>query len=886
MPNPVAELQAALGGRYEVVRELGQGGMATVYEVRDLDDQRTVAVKVLRSELVGSVGADRFLREIGIASELRHPGILRLLHSGTSGGTLYYIMPLVDGESLRDRLERERQLPVGEAVRIAIEVSEALSYAHERGVIHRDIKPENILFAGGRALVCDFGIARAIDQAGAQKLTETGLAVGTPAYMSPEQWTSDRIDGRTDQYAVGCMLYELLVGEPPFTGNTPQMVLARHAMEPVPSMRVARPSLAPGLEAIVRRTLSKVPADRFATMTDLTAALRDTPFEATPDEMAGGVTTAMTAAHVAAVRKTRYLGAVVAVLGVLLVWLFVSDRSPAAGHDPDGNPRLVVLPLRNVGAPEDEYFTEGVTEEITSRLSSVANLAVIARASALQYRNTEKPIETIGDELNVAYLVSGSVRWNRSERGLPGVRITVTVTNVEDRTELLSQSYDFDLADVFTTQVQIADAVLKALDITVLAPERLRLAARHTENLTAYDYYLRGNSYYNRSWEKSDVDSAVIMYRKATEVDPRFALAWAQLGKTHTWMHRLSHDETPARLAMARAAIDEAIRLDPELPETHIAQGLYHYWGEWDFNRAIDELTRARTIQKSNAWVWLQLGNIRRRQGEWTQAVLDYEQAGRLDPRFHIIPFNIGHLYSHIRRYDDAERYLNQALALQPTFLDAFLIKAGLQVNRSGDTAAARMVLDSAIRVVPPDRWRLLSGHWLNGPSRIYMGNAARRLALMRPGHLGLDTSLYYLARGEVLRELGRAAEGAAANDTAVRYLEQQRAAAPTVAWVAGALGIAYAHSGRAAEAVAAAKQAYSLQSDALDGPTWIFNEARVHVLTGNSDAAVAALELGLRVPGGYSARWLQLDPAWAPLRNFAAFEQLLSRGSPEPPAP
>jgi serine/threonine-protein kinase len=887
MIDPLLNLQQALGDRYKVERELGQGGMATVYLVRDHEEQRSVAVKVLKADLVGSVGADRFLREITIAGELKHPGILRLFESGSANGTLFYIMPFVDGESLRDRIEKERQLAIAEAVRIGAEVAEALDFAHSRGVIHRDIKPENILFSGGRALVADFGIARAIDQAGAQKLTETGLAVGTPAYMSPEQWTGDKVDGRSDEYALGCMLYEMIVGEPPFTGNTPHVVLARHAMEPVPSMRVARPTLSPVLEGVIRKALSKIPADRYDTLSAFAAALRAAPTEATPDELAAGPSTSvtMTAAHVASVKRTRWLAATVGVLAIAVVALFVWTRPSAPnGLDENRNPRVVVLPLRNVGAPEDEYFTEGVTEEITSRLSSVNNLGVIARTSALQYRATDKSVKDVGRELNVAYLISGTVRWNRSQRGLPGVRITIAVTRVADETEVLGQSYDFDLADVFATQARVAEAVLTAINVAILEPERVRLAARHTENLTAYDYFLRGNSYYNRSWERADVDSAVLMYQKAIEVDPKFALAWAQLGKTHTWMHRLSHDETPARLAMARAAIDQAIALDPDLPETHIAQGLYYYWGQWDFNKATDELTKARLVQKSNAWVYLQLGNIRRRQGEWTKAVEDYEQAGRLDPRFHIIPFNIGHLRAHTRKYDEAETYLDQAIALQPAFLDAYLLKAGLQVSRSGDTASARQVLDSAVKVVPPERWRLLSGHWLGGPSRLYIGNAARRLAIIRPGSYGLDTALYHLARGEALLELDRAAEARIANDSAIVLLEAAYARTPQVPWVSGALGVAYAHAGRKEEAVAAAKRAYSLQSDALDGPSWIINEARVQLLTGNRQAALAALELALRIPAGISAQWLRLDPAWVPLRGDPAFAALIARGSPPPP--
>ncbi|HUR94625.1 MAG TPA: serine/threonine-protein kinase, partial [Gemmatimonadales bacterium] len=282
MTAPFDRLKSALGGRYELERQVGEGGMATVYLARDLKHERQVAVKVLRAELSASLGADRFLREIRVAAGLQHPNILGLYDSGETDGLLYYVMPFVEGESLRDRLIREQQLPIHDALQITREAAEALQYAHSRGIIHRDIKPENILLLGGHALVADFGIARAVSQAGGEKLTQTGMAIGTPHYMSPEQSLgSEHVDARSDVYSLGCVLYELLIGQPPFTGPNAMAIMARHSMEVVPSLQVVRPSVPDDVEDAIMRSLEKTPADRFQTMKEFCDCLAEAEAEAT-----------------------------------------------------------------------------------------------------------------------------------------------------------------------------------------------------------------------------------------------------------------------------------------------------------------------------------------------------------------------------------------------------------------------------------------------------------------------------------------------------------------------------------------------------------------------------------------------------------------------------
>lgn len=934
MTSNLDEVRAALDHDYEVIRLLGRGGMATVYLAVDRKTGQQVAVKVLEPDLAGSVGHDRFLREIGIASKLQHPGILTVQDSGESNGLLYYVMRYVEGESLRDRMDREQQMAIGDALRIASEVATALHAAHEQGFIHRDIKPDNIMLSEGRALLVDFGIARAIDQAGTEKLTETGLAVGTPAYMSPEQWAGgNRVDGRADQYALACVTYEMLMGETPFGGPTAQVILARHLAADVPEMRIARPTIDPAVEEAVQRAMAKVPADRFADIAEFGELLAEyvstAPGSGSHRQTSGsqrqptgshrqtsgghrqtsgghrqtsgshrqtsGSQRARAGAHrmdddsydVEPQPWYRRTATIIAAVAVLALGLggAVAMKFGGGGGENTERPRLVVLPFKNMGEPGDAYFADGVAEEITSRLSSVSSIGVIARTSAAQYRDKNVSVQQIGKELGIGYVIEGSVRWDRSAAGRPLVLISVRLINAATGEPIWTlPSSAVELSNVFGIQEQIALNVFEKLQVVLGAPDSTRLAARPTEDMSAYDLYLRGNAYYNKSWERADVDSAISMYEQATQQDPKFAVAWAQLGKTHAWKHRLGFDETPARLALAREAIDKAKSLGPDLVETHIAEGMYLYWGEWKFEEAVTALSQARTIQPSNAWVYLQMGNIRRRQGQWLQAVAEYEKAGEFDPRSHIIWFNIGHLKLHIRQFDEAGKYLERALTLQPTFLDALLLRKGLIASQTADRALVRAAMDSAAKVVPPERWRPLAGSWLTGPMRMAYPSAAERMGIIKAGSYGLDSSLTLLARGEALTELGAAAAAKATIDSALTSLNALRARTPDVAWISGALSVAHAFAGHKDSAVALAKRAEALQNDALDGPMWIINEARVQLLMGNRKEAMDAIELALKIPSGLSVAHLDLDPAWDTLREDPRYKQIRAKGSPPPP--
>ncbi len=469
MADPLARLQAALAERYTIERELGRGGMATVYLARDLKHGRLVAIKVLRPEIAAALGPERFLREIEVAARLTHPHILPLHDSGAAQGSLYYVMPYIEGESLRDRLEREGQLPLEDALRITREVASALGYAHDHDVVHRDIKPENILLSGGEAVVADFGIARAITVAAGGKLTATGIAIGTPGYMSPEQaMGSERVDGRSDLYALACVLYEMLAGEPPFTGPSAESVARQHVAAPAPHVSVMRPAIPPAIEEAIVRALAKTPADRFATAAEFVEALA-APAQRMRDPG----------------RRTSRL-AVGAGLAATLVaaatGLFILSRphrTPALAGGTGQS--IAVLPFVNVsGAPQEEYLSDGISEELINALSKLPQLQVVARPSSFAFKGKNEDVRQIGHALQVATVLGGSVR-----RAANHLRVTAQLTDARNGYNLWSETYDREMGDVFAVEDEISHAIMRALQVHLVSGDSVTLSRRPTRDVEA-----------------------------------------------------------------------------------------------------------------------------------------------------------------------------------------------------------------------------------------------------------------------------------------------------------------------------------------------------------------------------------------------------------------
>jgi eukaryotic-like serine/threonine-protein kinase len=691
--NPV--LAEALRDRYVFERELGRGGMATVYLARDIKHDRQVALKVMHPELAATVGLERFLREIRTTARLDHPHILPVLDSGEAAELLWYTMPFVDGESLRDRLRREIQLPVDEAVQLAHEVADALAYAHEHGLVHRDIKPENILLSGGHARVADFGIARAFEAAGGEQLTETGVSIGTPAYMSPEQATGLPVDARTDVYALGAVLYEMLAGEPPFTGPTPQAVIAKRFHTDAVPLRAVRATVPEQVERAVARALARVPTDRFASTAELARALKADATRAAP------VTAPPSRAH--SRRRGVLLLALSVLLGVGALFGWSRSRRVAPADD-DGLRRVAVLPFDNLATTDKVYFAEGITDEIRGKLATLPGLQVTARTSSAQYARSTKRPDEIGRELGVAYLLNGTVRWDQ-EDGQSRVRVSPELIETATGATRWQQSFDAPMTDVFRVQADVAERVARELGVALAAGPRRHLKARPTGDLGAYDLYLRGRyAWHQRT--AAGLDQARRLLEQAIAADPAFAPAHAALADVFAVLPLWSDLPPDQTYPRARAAALEALRLDSTLASPYAVLGDYHAMYAWNWAEAERNFRRSLALDPNgaNTHHWYH-GDYLLAVGRWDEAIREARRARELDPLSLTINGAAGRTLYSAGRAEEAIAELRNIVAMDTAFplTNEYLGTAYVALGRHTEAVPVlRRAVEPAVRLSAP----------------------------------------------------------------------------------------------------------------------------------------------------------------------------------------
>ena len=655
---PIQRLRDSLAHAYTIDRELGRGGMASVFLAQDRKHDRWVAIKVLHPELAASMGPDRFLQEITLAARLNHPHILPLFDSGNADGLLYYVMPYVEGESLRERLDREQQLPVDETIRHGRAIASALDYANRQGIIHRDIKPENVMLYEGEAMVMDFGIAKALSAASSATLTQAGTMIGTPAYASPEQGSGEHnLDGRSDQYSLACMLYEMLSGERPFNAPTAQALLAKRLTETPRPLRAVRATVPESIERAIAKAMSTEVSGRFTTTGQFGQALAS-----------GSLTTP-------------------------------SDTSILPQAVVSAAKSVAVLPFANMSADADnEYFTDGMAEEIINALSKIQALRVASRTSSFAYKGKNEDIGEIGRKLKVSTVLEGSVRKMGNR-----LRITAQLVNVADGYHLWSERYDREMEDVFAIQDDISQAIVKALRVILSEDEKQQIEKARVVNVEAYDFYLRGKQYFHQHRRKS-LDYARQMFNKAIEIDPHFARAYAGVAYCHALLYTY-FDARESNLRQADIASTKALQLEPDLAEAHVARGLAVSLSK-RFDEAEQEFEEAMRLDPKlyEAAYWY--GRARLAQGQYEEAVKLFERAALLRPEEYQTQNFLGQAFKSLGRHGEAEAAYRRAvkliehhLELNPDDARAWIIGAGVSANiqdaeRATQYAARAMAVD------------------------------------------------------------------------------------------------------------------------------------------------------------------------------------------------
>jgi eukaryotic-like serine/threonine-protein kinase len=860
---------------YRIIEKIGAGGMGEVYLAEDTKLDRKVALKFLPLNLCADPECRaRFTREAQASAKLDHPNIISVFEVGEFQGRPYFSMQHVEGRSLKEVLAGP-PLPLDRVLEIGIQVSEGLQAAHEKGITHRDIKPSNILIdSHGRARIVDFGLASVI---GTDQLTKTGSTLGTIGYMSPEQVRGDKVDHRTDLFSLGVVLYEMIAGHSPFKAESEAATL--HAIVDTKPEVLARfrREMPAELQTVVDKALEKSVAVRYQHADELAADLRR-----------------LASRRPAATAKNkrdwwnRYVvtAAAIVLVGLVGYWSVTKYRSHTGSLTEAKRIMLAVLPFENLGSPQEEYFADGITDEITTRLAGLSGLGVISRTSSMQYKKTSKSLKQIGKELNVEYVLEGTIRWEKTGSENK-VRINPQLVRVADDSHLWATGIDAVLTDVFAAQSQIAQQVAAALNVTLLQPEQDALTHTKEVNAAAYDYYLKGKEYFSIArLGQSDMRSAESMFLKAIGLAPDFAQAYAELGSLYVELHWENPESSPKILDSAKKLIDISLRLAPNLPESRQALGWYYFHGTRDFGRAFEEFSKVLEIQPNNVLAMASVAWVQRRLGKWDEAIQGLAMMTRLAPRDPWYKYELGLTYHYCRRYQEAVEQFDRVIDLQPSNHWAHHLKSWALFNVTGETKEALATLDAARASI--GRWPELT--WFEAYydccDRKY--ESALKLLNARGDVLfpeGSDSSDYYYLKGVVYALMKKPEAARIYYDSARAELELKVAASPTSATLHTLMAQAYAGLGQKEKAIQAAKKAVELvpeSRDALEGPTYVRNLAVVYALTGEYDQATALFDHILSEPANGSVNWLRVAPGFDALRATPGFQAMLAKHAGE----
>jgi serine/threonine protein kinase/tetratricopeptide (TPR) repeat protein len=877
-------------GDYELLEEIGRGGQGVVYRARQKSLNRTVALKVIGlGHWASDAHLKRFRREAEAAASLDYPGIVPIYEVGERDGSCYFSMTLIEGGQL-DEVVRREPMPIRRTVELIAKVARTVHYAHDHSILHRDIKPGNILLdAKGEPHLTDFGLARLVETE--STVTRTLEVLGTPSYMAPEQavGNNDAVSSVTDVYGLGAVLYQLLTGHPPFAGGTTyetiKLLLDTEPRQP----RLSNAKIDRDLSTICLKCLEKDPKRRYssalALAEDLERWLKHEPIQARHTGILGRGRKWVRRNPTTALLVTS-LVALTAVSG-WVIWKSELIRHPLATG-------IAVLPFENLNDQKNNsVFADGMQDDILTKLAKIADLKVISRTSVMEYRG-KRNVRQIGDALRVSHVLEGSARRS-------GDRIHLNAQLIDTRTDthVWAEEYDRDLNDLFAIQAEIAQKVAERLHAKLSASEKASIEERPTQDLVAYDFYIRAVSLiYNAQLPSQanfvDRSEAVELLNKAVARDPNFFLAYCQLAFVHDLVYQQEIDHTPARLALAKSAIDSAFRLRPDSGEAHLALGWHLYWGYSDYTRARVELSLAQQSLPNNPRVYELTGLIDRREGRWAQATHNLERASELDPQN--IPYLIALATTYLRLhdYDQMARVMDRIIALQPDRNKPRIIRAIIEQERRADTRPVHAAIEKALANEPgaaEDPWiadiRLdlaLCDRNLDAASSI-----AAALPLKQTLDAGFNQGSRDFWLGVVARLKGDTVAANAGFMKVRTKLEEEVRAHPDNMDLLSDLGLIDAALGRKEEALREGRRARELRARALpNAQDPMFgsstNEASMKASfamicawAGEPDLALEELEAVTKIPGGPSYGGLRLNPMWDPLRGDPRFEKIVA---------
>jgi non-specific serine/threonine protein kinase len=853
---------------YRILAKLGEGGMGVVYKAEDMKLKRHVALKFLSPELTRDAEAkERFIREARAASSLDHPNICTIHGiNETEEGRMYIVMGSYEGKTLADRLSKG-PLAVEDAVDYTVQIARGLARAHEEGITHRDIKPANIIVTDrGEVKILDFGLARLTGQA---QLTRDTSTLGTVAYMSPEQVRGESVDQRTDIWSLGVLLYEMITGELPFKGKYEQAIIYSILHDEPGVLSEIRADVPDILDPLIRKTIAKDPADRYQDIHDLLKELesRAAPASTPAVPRSGKPKRSIVAVQAYAI----FAGVLIFILCLFGLYKILFTDGKSGPPEKAERKSIAVLPFASFASlEEDDSFSDGIHDDILTQLAKIGDLKVIARTSVLQYKDTQKRIIEIGEELGVNAILEGSVR-----KAAGRVRITAQLIDARTEEHLWAESYDREFADIFAIQSDVAEKIAAALQAELTTLEKSSINRHPTDNMEAYNYYLKANYFFNNYYSKDKYTEAVDYYEKAVELDPDFVLAYVKMVKVNTLLYVFkTWDHTDARLEKCRSALRRAIELAPDLPEVHEARGHYLEWIEKDYEEALNEYEIALENSPNNSIVFSSMGRLFLCQGQAEMATEYFMKSYELNPRSggqsHLVSWSCM-----VRRdWVEAEKWIDIYISESPERALGYYRKIEICIYGYGDLDRAQTVFDEGnMRVKNFDRTYY---PWMIA---LYSRDYQEAFRILEAD--STKPHIYSMLKGQV-QDYMNDREGAVAHyESARSILEKKIDESPENAFLYSWLGLVHAGLGNKAEALRYSEQAVELHPIRTDpwssGEDILMEKSQIHIITGEHEQGLDHLETLLTIPSQLTRFRLKLDPIYDPVRGHPRFKELVN---------